>query len=996
MAKEQTPLMKQYYEIKAKYPNTVLLFRMGDFFETFDDDAAITAKICGITLTKRNNGAAEASPLAGFPYHQLDAYLPKLVKGGCRVAVCEQVEDPKKKTGSIVRREVIEVVTPGVSLYDKLLDSNTNNYIAAIYAFNKNIVNVKNIEDIEDIKEVKNTKEKDIKEKNIEEVAHSIGLAICDISTGEFLVGELNPNQIIQTLESYLPSEILYSKAQKSQIEKILTACSNEPLETKLEDWIFEQTFARELLLRQFQTRNFKGFGIDDLRVGISAAGAVLHYIAETQKLQLPQIYSIRLLNPASYMILDFATRRNLEILHTIDGDLHGSLIKLLDKTLTPQGSRLFKRWINQPLNSLDRIHNRLDCVEYFVENDHKLEQLKALLKNFGDLERLVSRISSGKASTRDVIALSYNIEKIPKIIELFSKIENNDIEKSNKENNNTKNNDIEKSNNGNHSNESHSNENNHNENYNTENNDIENYNFNRNENINSNESHSKNSNDKNSKNFITVQTNSIKELVSKLIPVEELVNIIKNAMIVEPSIHFGDGNIFRAGYNKELDSYVQAKFSAKQWISQFQEDERQSSDINSLKVGFNNVFGYYIEITKTHTAKVPSHYERKQTLTNAERYTTPILKDFEAKILNAEFKIVELEQQLFNEIKIKILDYIEQIQVNASIIAQLDCLQSFASVSIAYNYVKPIIDNSLILKVEDGRHPVIERMLPASEKYTPNSTNLDCESEQIHIITGPNMAGKSCYLRQTALIVLLGQIGCFVPAKKAHFGLIDRIFTRVGAQDNITSGESTFLVEMQETAYILNNATKHSLILLDEVGRGTATFDGISIAWSIAEYLHNTLKAKTLFATHYHELNDLAERYERIVNYRAEVIEANNKIVFSHKISKGSSDHSFGIYAAKMAGLPSPVIERAGEIMSDLEKENEGIKGNRTLFGDTNKIKVNKKQINNNQLSIFEFRDDALREKYDTIKEKLGAIDINLITPMQALQILAELKNME
>jgi DNA mismatch repair protein MutS len=892
MAKEQTPLMKQYYEIKKKYPNTILLFRMGDFFETFDEDAGITAKICGITLTKRNNGNAAASPLAGFPHHQIDTYLAKLVKAGCRVAVCEQIEDPKNKTGKIVKREVIEVVTPGVSLYDKLLDTNRNNYVASIYLL-----------------------------KN-KEVTQSIGLAICDISTGEFLVGEINPNQIVQTIETYLPTEILYSKAQKNEIEEILSQFSYKFSQTKLEEWIFEQTFAKELMLRQFQTRNFKGFGIEDLRVGISAAGAILNYISETQKAQLPQINSLKLLNISTNMILDFATRKNLEILYTMEGDVNGSLIKILDKTLTPIGSRLFKRWINQPLNNLEKIHNRLNAVENLVENNNILERLIAILNNFGDLERLVSRISSGKSTTRDILSLANSLEKIPQIIDLFSGFSNFDDKKTD-------------------------------ENLEAEN----------------------------------PKSNYLKKLISKLTEVNELVKTIKSAMLEDPAINFGNGNIFRTGFNSELDSFIRAKYSGKKWISDFQDEERNSSGINSLKVSFNNVFGYFIEVTKTHSSKVPEHYERKQTLTNAERYTTPILKEFEQKILTAEYKISEIELQLFNELKQKVTAFIEQIQANAEIIAEIDCLQSFASTSLLNNYVKPIIDDSYKLEIEEGRHPVVEKLLTISEKYTPNSTNIDSEIEQIHIITGPNMAGKSCYLRQTALVVLLGQIGCFVPAKKAHFGLIDRIFTRVGAQDNITSGESTFLIEMQETAYILNNATKRSLILLDEVGRGTATFDGISIAWAIAEYLHDFVGAKTLFATHYHELNDLANRYERIENYRIEVIETNNKIIFSHKVVKGSSDHSFGIYVGKMAGLPNYVIERATEIMSDLEKTNENSTQKNKLFGDTSKIKANKKQINDShQLSIFEFRDDILREKLDKI-------DINSITPIQAIQILEEMK---
>ncbi len=874
MGKDLTPLMRQYNQIKAKYPETILLFRMGDFFETFDDDAVITAKICGITLTKRNNGKAEASPLAGFPHHQLDTYLPKLIKGGCRVAVCEQLEDPKQSRG-IVKRGVVEVVTPGVSLYDKLLESKKNNYIASLY--------------------IHRVKDKSIKS----------GLAFCDISTGEFFAGEIPLAQINETLDTYLPSEILFSKEQKDEVNNILSNNAYKIAETKLDEWIFEPTFAKELLLRQFETQNFKGFGIEEQHAGILAAGAILHYISETQKSQLPQITSIRLLSPGDYMLLDYPTRRNLEILSTIDGDTHASLIHLLDRTLTPPGSRMFKKWLNLPLNLLTKIHKRLDIVEAFVKNRNELELLRNIFHNFGDLERLVSRIASGRATTRDIVTLAFSLERIPPMQELLKKINNS----------------------------------------------------------------------------------SLNEIISNLTPLHELINVIRNAMLVEPAIHFGNGNIFKPGFDAELDSYVQAKYSAKQWIAKFQENERQATGIGSLKVSFNNVFGYYIEITKAHNSKAPDNYERKQTLTNAERYTTPELKEFEQKIFNAEYKITEIEQTLFARLKEKITGFIEQIQHNATILATVDCLQSYAAISLEYDYVRPVIDESDIIKIEKGRHAVVEQLLANGEQFTPNDTLLDSNCEQIHIITGPNMAGKSCYLRQTALIILLGQIGCFVPAKSAHFGLIDRIFTRVGAQDSITTGESTFLVEMQETANILHNATKKSLILLDEVGRGTATFDGVSIAWSIAEHIHDNIGAKTLFATHYHELNELADRYERIANYRVEVIEANNKVIFSHKVAKGASDHSFGIYVAKMAGLPQNVIKRADEIMATLENSSEPTRQKEKLFADNVKNITRKKKIyDTEQLSIFEFRDDKVREK-------LSQINVDNLTPLQALQKLAELK---
>lgn len=876
-----TPLMKQYNDMKKKYPNTILLFRMGDFFETFDEDAAITAKICGITLTKRNNGAGAASPLAGFPHHQLDNYLPKLVKAGCRVAVCEQVEDPKKKSGPIVKREVIEVVTPGVSLYDKLLESDKNNFIVSLY-FQEN-----------------------------KKFGKYAGIAFCDISTGEFLVGEIPNSQIVSALESFTPAEIVYSKSQKKEIEELLSTTPLTLTHSKLDEWLFEEQFARELMMRQFQTKNFKGFGIDDLTTGIAAAGAVMHYISETQKQVIPQINSCRLFNPSDTMVLDFSTRRNLEILYNFEGGTHGSLIKLLDKTLTPLGARLLRKWLNQPLNKLKPIHQRLDAVELLFNNGVILENLNALLRGLGDIERQISRILSNKASTREVVSLATSLSQLPSLQQVLLHIEN-----GNKD---------------------------------------------------------------------VFHTSLFSQIAQNISPLTELSQGVLSAMLDDPGVQFGAGHIFRPGYSSELDEYIQAKYSAKEWISKFQDEERYHTDISSLKVGFNNVFGYYIEITNAHKSKIPSHYERKQTLTNAERYTTPELKQFEQKIFDAEFQIVNIEKRLFDEIKMQFINYIEEIQANAIAIAELDCLQSFATCASQNNYVKPLVDDSLVIDIVAGRHPVVESILPVGEKYVPNSTLLDCDGEQIHVITGANMAGKSCYLRQNGLIVLMAQVGCFVPAMKARIGLVDRIFTRVGAQDNIRMGESTFLVEMQEAAYILHNATEHSLILLDEVGRGTATYDGISIAWAMTEYIHNKVKARTLFATHYHELNDLAAQNERITNYRADILESEteDKIVFTHRFVKGGSDHSFGIYVAKMAGLPKMIIDRAKNIVSDFEQLHITDSADKPKVR-TMKFSLNKK-IDEGQLSIFEFQDDALRDK-------LRAINMEETTPLQAFQILNDL----
>ncbi len=874
MKKEkQTPLMRQYTQIKNKYPETVLLFRLGDFFETFNEDAVITSKVCGIALTKRNNGAAGNMPLAGFPHHQLDSYLPKLVRAGYRVAVCEQLEDPKQSRG-IVRRDVIEVVTPGVALYEKLLDTKKNNYVAAL----------------------------DIKTDKGDRIA---GLACADISTGEFFTTEFAADEIANIIEALNPSEILYSKSKKAEIEEELSRLSYDPAVTKLEHWIFDPEFGKEALLGHFRTKNLKGFGIDNYTVGLSAAGAILHYINETQKIQLSHIKKISAYNHSEFMTLDYSTRRNLEITYSwSDSSQAGSLISILDKTCTAMGGRLFKKWITRPLLNLDKIHRRLEAVRAFLGNEDKRLALRNILDNMGDIERLIQKICTGRANPRDVMFLKNSLEKLPDV----------------------------------------------------------------------------------SANISSYNNPALTKLAEKIDTLPGLVELIDKALTEEPTAAIGTGNVFRKGYSTELDEYVFAKLSAKDWMAEFQDKERERTGIPSLKVGFNNVFGYYIEITKAHKSRAPEDYDRKQTLTNAERYITPELKEFEVKILNAEEKIAELEQALFTELRQQIALHTVAIQEIAAIVASVDCLQSFAQASIEYNYTEPEIDNSAKIEIKAGRHPVVERMLPIGENYTPNSTVMDSEGEQIHIITGPNMSGKSCYLRQTALIILLGQVGCFVPAKKAKFGIVDRIFTRVGAQDNITAGESTFLVEMQEAANILNNATDKSLILLDEVGRGTATFDGISIAWAISEHIHNHIGAKTLFATHYHELNDLANRYDHIVNYQVEVIEKGGSVIFTHNVRPGGADHSFGIHVAQMAGLPYDVINRASLIMRSFEgtdeKEENGVT---SKTPDVSTIETKKVDRINQQLSIFEFRDDRLRNK-------LLGININNVTPVQALQILSEM----
>ncbi|OGU91881.1 MAG: DNA mismatch repair protein MutS [Ignavibacteria bacterium RIFOXYC2_FULL_35_21] len=879
MKEKETPLMRQYSQMKNKYPDTILLFRLGDFFETFNEDAVITSKVCGITLTKRHNGSAGECPLAGFPHHQLDAYLPKLVRAGYRVAVCEQLEDPKQARG-IVRRGVIEVVTPGVAMYDKLLETKKNNYVCAI-VLNNSITNF------------------------------IAGIACADVSTGEFIVSEFSAHSILQVLETLTPSEIIISKEQKNELIEILNKLSFKPPLTKLEPWIFDNQFGREAMLGHFKTQNLKGFGIDEYSVGIAAAGAILHYIKETQNGEIKHLKKISLYNPSEFMILDYATKRNLEITFSMfEGTKEGSLISIIDKTCTPMGGRLLKKWLTRPLLNIEQIKKRLSAVRVLYDNDNKRKNLRETLQEIGDIERLISKICTGRANPRDVVALKLSIAKIP------------DIKKQ----------------------------------------------------------------------LGAFNSQPLNTLINRLEDVNDVVEMISKSMVDEPSVQLGTGNVFRHGYSSGLDSYVDAKTSAKEWVNDYQEKEKQESGIPSLKVGFTSVFGYYIEITNAHKDKVPTRYDRKQTLTNAERYTTPELKQFEEKILNAEEKILKFEQDLFQELRNKIALHTEKIQDNAGTISIIDCLQCFAETSKENNYNDPEIDDSDIIDIVEGRHPVVEKLLEIGESFHPNPTKLDASNEQIHIITGPNMSGKSCYLRQVALIVLLTQIGCFVPAKKAKIGLVDRIFTRVGAQDNITAGESTFLVEMQEAANIMNNATSKSLILLDEVGRGTATYDGISIAWAITEHIHDTIGARTLFATHYHELNDIANRYDRIVNYKVEVVEAGDTIIFSHRVMPGTSDHSFGIHVAQMAGLPIEVTGRANIIMKSLEESSkENGSGDpstslRVTDTDTKRIEVKKARHIPDQLAIFEFRDDLLREQ-------ILKIEIDSLSPLEALKTLSAMQ---
>lgn len=860
-----TPLMAQYAKIKESYPDTILLFRVGDFFETFEEDAKIASRVLGITLTKRANGAAGDVPLAGFPHHAIDSYLPKLVRSGYRVAVCEQLENPKFAKG-IVKRDVVEIVTPGVAISDKILDHKKNNYLLSIYIEN--------------------------------EIA---GIAFVDISTGEFQTYEVNHKNFIQQLENIIPSEILLPKSQKNLLEQQIYKILPNVRITKIDDWIFDFSYSTELLMNHFNTKTLKGFGIENFQNAISASGAALHYLKETQKANLNHINKISRYNPSDFMILDFATKRNLEITFTIQGgDREGSLISILDKTETSMGGRLLKKWVTSPLTKLEPILIRQSCIEEFVNKKTVRQNIKNELKEIGDLERLSSKVCTGRINPREIILIKNSLKKIPLLKQILDQTTNE----------------------------------------------------------------------------------SLTLINEKLNPLPSIVELIDKSIKDDPPNSLAEGGVIKNGYNKELDELREISSNAKNWIAELQKTERERTKISSLKVSYNKVFGYYIEISNANKDKIPENYIRKQTLVNSERYITPELKEYEDKILNAHENILNLEFKIYEEVRNEIIKEVEALQENAKLIAMLDCYQSFAECAVEYNYCKPELNESDKIEIIDGRHPVVERILPPSEKFTPNNCLLSSSEDQIIILTGPNMAGKSVYLRQIGLIVLLAQIGSFVPATKASIGLVDRIFTRVGASDNISAGESTFLVEMQEAANILNNATNKSLILLDEIGRGTSTFDGISIAWAITEYLHDNpnLKAKTLFATHYHELNEMADIFPRIKNYKVEVREYGDKVIFLHKVNPGTADHSYGIQVAQMAGLPLFVTNRAKEILANLESKE------LTPY-EIKKVKLAKlKQKDDLQISLFEMKDDSLRQE-------ISNLPINELTPIEALNKLNELK---
>ena len=857
----ETPLMKQYYNVKAKHPDAILLFRVGDFYETFGEDAIKASEILGITLTRRANGSASFVELAGFPYHALDTYLPKLVRAGQRVAICEQLEDPKLAK-KIVKRGITELITPGISLNDNVLTHKENNFLAAVH-IDKKIA----------------------------------GVSFLDISTGEFFLSEGTIDYIDQLLNNFQPKEVLYEKKKK---ELFLESFGTKFYTYKLDDWIFTADAANDRLLKQFETSSLKGFGIQSLSFGIIAAGAILYYLDITQHEQLGHITSLSRIEEDKYVWLDKFTIRNLELFHSpYEGAK--TLIDIIDRTLSPMGGRLLKRWISLPLKDIQPINERLDIVQHMVEKGIFKDEITILLRQIGDLERLASKAAMNRINPREAGQLNKALRAIGRLKELCE----------------------------------------------------------------------------------GSGCIPLVKIGEQLNPCHLIAEKIEHDLNNDPPIQINRGNIIAEGVSPDLDELRLILYNGKDYLADLQDRESARTGISSLKVGYNNIFGYYIEVRNTHKDKVPAEWIRKQTLVSAERYITEELKEYEDKILGAEEKILNLETKLFNDLVLAIVEYIPLIQLNAMLVAKLDCLQSFASVSSENNYVRPILDDSKTLDISDGRHPVIEKQLSAGESYVPNDLFLDTEDQQIIILTGPNMSGKSALLRQTALIVLMAQVGCFVPAKAASIGVVDKIFTRVGASDNISLGESTFMVEMNETASILNNLSERSLILLDEIGRGTSTYDGISIAWAMVEYLHESrLRAKTLFATHYHELNEMENSFSRVKNYNVSIKEMNNKVIFLRKLKRGGSEHSFGIHVAKMAGMPRSVVNRADEILKELEQGHE----KKELAKPIAEIAGQREGL---QLSIFQLDDPVLKQIRDEILE----IDINNLTPLEALNKLYNIK---
>jgi DNA mismatch repair protein MutS len=858
-AGSETPLMQQHRAIKARYPDAILLFRVGDFYETFGQDAITTSRVLGITLTKRNNGSVDSNELAGFPHHALDTYLHKLVKAGLRVAICDQLEDPKQAKG-IVKRGVTELLSPGTATNDKLLEHDSNNFLAAVHEENERY-----------------------------------GLAFTDISTGEFFIAEGNKEYADKLLQSLKPAEVVFQRNKQKQFK--------ENFGTKfytyhLEEWIFSEAYATELLLKHFQTHSLKGFGIEELKLGSIAAGAVLHYLRDTEHPNLNHVTSIQRLDEADYLWMDRFTIRNLELLGS-NADGGNSLLKVLDNTVSPMGARLMRRWLVLPLKDIERINERLESVQSLILETDLRKQLHSLIKQSGDVERLVAKLPLKKINPREILHLAKGLGFAEKIKEQCT----------------------------------------------------------------------------------TSSNTYLKRLSDTINPCHYIAEKILKEVVDNPPVMISKGDVIRDGINSELDELRRIAHHGKEYLLEIQQRESEATGIPSLKIAFNNVFGYYLEVTNTHKSKVPAEWTRKQTLANAERYITPELKEYEEKITGAEEKILKIETELFEKILIELQEYIGPIQTNGQVMAILDCLCCFAENALQLKYVRPQMQEDATLELKDARHPVIERNLPVGESYIANDLVLDKEQQQIIILTGPNMSGKSALLRQTGLIVLMAHMGSFVPASAATIPLTDKIFTRVGASDNLSGGESTFMVEMNETASIINNLSSRSLILLDEIGRGTSTYDGISIAWSIAEFLHqSSCQPKTLFATHYHELNELEEKFPRIKNYHVTNKEVGNKVIFLRKLAPGGSTHSFGIHVAKMAGMPVSLINRANEILKQLEDQRSS--------GDI-KDQLKQLPVQKMQLNIF----DIHSQTFDEIRTMLDGIDINRLTPVEALLKLQEIK---
>ena len=860
-----TPMMKQFLDLKAKHPDAVMLFRCGDFYETYSTDAIVASEILGITLTKRNNGkSGQTIEMAGFPHHALDTYLPKLIRAGKRVAICDQLEDPKL-TKKLVKRGITELVTPGVSINDNVLNYKENNFLAAVH-FGKG----------------------------------ACGVAFLDISTGEFLTSEGTTDYVDKLLNNFAPKEVLFERGKRPMFEGNF---GSKFFTFELDDWVFTESTAREKLLKHFEVKNLKGFGVEHLKNGIIASGAVLQYLIMTQHTQIGHITSLARIEEEKYVRLDKFTVRSLELMGSMN-DGGSSLLGVIDKTISPMGARLLKRWLLFPLKDMRPINDRLDVVEYFFKHPDFKELIAEQLHPVGDLERILSKVAVGRVSPRELVALKVALQAIEPIKAACQEADNA----------------------------------------------------------------------------------SLNRIGEQLNPCQSVRDRIEREINNDAPLLVNKGGVIKNGVNEELDELRRIAYSGKDYLLQIQQRESEETGIPSLKIGYNNVFGYYIEVRNAHKDKVPREWIRKQTLANAERYITQELKEYEEKILGAEDKILILETQLFNDLVQSLVEFIPPIQIDANQLARLDCLLSFATVAQENKYIRPVIADDDMLDIRQGRHPVIEKQLPIGEPYIANDVHLDTDTQQIIIITGPNMAGKSALLRQTALITLMAQIGCFVPAESAHIGLVDKIFTRVGASDNISVGESTFMVEMNEAANILNNLSPRSLVLFDELGRGTSTYDGISIAWAIVEYIHEhpRARARTLFATHYHELNEMEKTFKRIKNYNVAVKEVDNKVIFLRRLERGGSEHSFGIHVAKMAGMPKSIVRRADEILKQLEQEN---RQTGTVSGKT--ITEGASSAGGMQLSFFQLDDPVLCQ----IRDELLNLDVNNLTPLEALNKLNDIK---